>query len=285
VSLFRKFAFLLGGALLLAGCSGADLLNLAIPNDGYQVFKDIAYGPVAKQKLDIYVPEHPAAGHPVIVFYYGGAWQMGSKDTYKFVGQAFASKGYITVIADYRVFPEVYFPVFMDDVASAFVWAHANIAHYGGNTANMFVAGHSAGAYNAVLLTLDKEYLKKAKGKASWIKAAVGIAGPYDFLPLTDPKLIELFSKRKAASTQPINFVQKGEPPMLLLHGDEDQDVWTRNTFNLAAKLRQFDDPVTVHIYPDVAHIGIVLALADGFRSKAPVLEDIATFLDGQTTR
>ena len=184
--------------LVLCSCACVDLLNATIPRAGYSVVKDIAYGTDERQTLDIYLPDQPAPGRPVIVFYYGGSWQKGSKDDYLFVGQAFASKGYIAVIADYRLYPQVYFPVFMEDVAAAFVWAHEHIASYGGNAANLFVAGHSAGGYNALMLTLNRTYLKETGGRDHWIKGAIGIAGAYDFLPMTDPKIIDLFSKAAA---------------------------------------------------------------------------------------
>jgi len=277
----RNFFFLLAAALLsLCGCAQVDLLNATIPTSGYKIVKNIPYGDGERRMLDIYIPDQPAPGHPVIVFYYGGSWQMGSKDDYLFTGQAFASKGYITVIADYRLYPEIYFPDFMDDVAAAFVWTHQHIADYGGNPGNLFVAGHSAGGYNALMLTVNQHYLNAAGGDDKWIRGAIGMAGPYDFLPLTDPKLIELFSKSDAAATQPITFARPGLPPILLLTGDKDEDVLPRNSFNLAARLHSMGDDVTQITYPGLAHIGIILAVADGFRSKGPVLDDIAAFID-----
>ena len=279
-----QFLYLFFGSLVvLGGCTRVELLNATIPTSNYSVVKDIPYGEGDRQKLDVYVPYQLAPGHPVIVFYYGGSWQGGSKDDYLFVGQAFASKGYITVVADYRVYPEVYFPTFMDDVAAAFVWTHKYIATYGGNTNNLFVAGHSAGAYNAMMLTVNDRYLQARGGEEKWIKGVVGIAGPYDFLPLTDPKLIEIFSKQDLSLTQPITYVHPGLPPILLLMGDEDEDVLSHNSIHLARRLREKNDPVKLITYPGVAHIGIALALADGFRNKAPVLTDIAAFIDAQT--
>jgi len=281
---WRRWACVVfAGVLVLAGCTRVDLLNAAMPRSGYSVIKDVAYGEGERRYLDIYVPDHLAPGHPVIVFYYGGSWQEGTKNDYLFVGQAFASKGYIAVIADYRLYPDVYFPAFMNDSAAAFVWAHNHIAAYGGNPQNVFVAGHSAGGYNALMLTLNTSYMKAAGGDEQWIRGAIGIAGPYDFLPLTDPKLIDMFSKQDVTLTQPITYARSGVPPILLLAGDQDTDVLPRNTINLTKCLRTLGDPVKEIIYPGVAHIGIILALADGFRGKAPVLNDIADFIDAHT--
>lgn len=282
---WKRFSLLFGGLLSLVGCTGVDVLNLTIPRSGYTVYSDIAYGRNPRQKLDIYVPDAPAAGSPVLVFFHGGSWKFGDKDQYLFVGQAFASQGITTVIANYQFYPKIYFPVFMEDAASAFAWTHKNIANYGGNPNNLFVAGHSAGGYNAIMLTVNDRYLKDAGGNTSWIKGAIGIAGPYDFLPMTDPDVIGVFSKVDAASTQPINYVKPGLPPMLLVTGDEDEDVLPRNAINLTARLRADGDFVIQKTYPGVAHIGIVLSLARGFRSKAPTLDDSISFITTFATK
>lgn len=281
--LLKSFLVLIVGVFSLCGCAKVDLLNALVPTSGYKVVKDIVYNDGDRGKLDVYVPDHLAKGHPVMVFSYGGSWKQGSKDDYLFVGQAFASRGIIAVIADYRLYPEVSFPEFMKDTAAAFVWTHKHIREYGGNPNNLFAAGHSAGAYNAVMLTLNRDYLKVAGGRTAWIKGVIGIAGPYDFLPLTDPTLIEIFGGRDRVTTQPITYVRHHVPPMLLVTGDEDEDVLPRNTYNLAEKLTSFGNQVTVKTYSGVAHIGIALALADGFHSKAPVLEDSVKFIESLT--
>lgn len=279
MKLLKSFYLSLVILVWLGGCTQVDLLNATIPVSGYKLVQNLQYKVGSRGKLDVYVPDQLAEGHPVVVFSYGGSWKEGSKDDYVFVGQAFASQGIIVVVADYRIYPEVYFPAFMEDVAEAFVWTHQHIAEYGGNPQNLFVVGHSAGAYNAVMLTLNREFLKKAGGQEKWIKGTIGIAGPYDFLPLTDPILIDIFSKCEPPITQPITFARRHVSPTLLLTGDEDEDVLPENTYRLAKKLASLGNQVTAKTYPGVAHIGIILALADGFRSKAPVLEDSVNFI------
>jgi len=205
---------------------------------------------------------------------------MGNKEDYLFVGQAFASKGFTVVIADYRVYPEVHYPTFTEDAARALVWMHKHIKDYGGNPDNIFVAGHSAGAYIALMLVANNAYIEKAGGKANWIRGAIGLAGPYNFVPSQeDPDIREIFSTDKDKATQPITYVHKGMPPVFLATGDADETVKLHNAYDLEKKLRALDDVVEVHTYPDVAHIGLVLALADGFRDKAPLLEDAARFV------
>jgi acetyl esterase/lipase len=267
--------------LITAGC--ATLLNASIPHEGYRVVRDVAYGEHARQRMDFYIPEGLKKPAPVIIFFYGGSWQAGTKDDYRFVGQAFATKGFITAVVDYRLYPEVYFPAFVEDSAKAFIYAHTTIAKHGGDPKNMFIAGHSAGAFNALMVAANPDYLTRAGGKPSWIRGAIGIAGPYDFLPMTDPDIIAIFSKLPAQQTQPVTFVTAAMPPMFLATGTADEIVIPRNSERFAAKLATFGQKATLHRYGGLDHIDIILSLAHGFRDKSPLLEDIAAFLSKNT--
>jgi acetyl esterase/lipase len=278
--MMHKRFFLVFGLLALSACSGVDILNAIVPRDGYTVHHDIAYAPGDRQKLDIYIPDTLATGQPALVFFYGGSWQTGRKEDYLFVGQALASRGIIAVIADYQLYPPAYFPDFINDAAQAFVWTHTNIASYGGNPGLLFLGGHSAGAYNAVMLAVNDRYITGAGGKMAWIRGTIGIAGPYDFLPLVNPQLIELFRKVDSAETQPINFVHAGLAPMLLACGDKDEDVLPQNSFHMQSKLRRFSDAVELDVYPGVGHTGIILSMAQEFRDTTPLLNDISRFID-----
>ena len=265
--------------IVLAACSPLVALNLAVPRSGYRIERDLAYGSDPRQKLDIYVPDHAAANASVILFFYGGSWQDGSKSDYLAFGQAFASKGIVVAIADYRLYPQVRYPAFLDDSANALAYVHAHVAQYGGDPGRIFVAGHSAGAYNAVMLAADPEYLRKAGAEPSWIHGVIGIAGPYNFLPLQDDKLIALFGGANRAETQPINHIDGKRPPMLLAAGTDDTTVLPGNTTQLAARLKSFDSPVDVVTYPGVGHVGIILSLVPGFRWKTTLREDILRFV------
>ena len=265
--------------LALSGCSSADILNATISRDGYTLHRDVAYGENARQKLDIYVPEK-AQNAPVILFFYGGSWQMGSKDDYRFLGQALSSKGYVVAVANYRLYPEVYYPDFVKDGAIALHYIHAHIGEYGGNPQHIFLAGHSAGAYIAMMLSADDAFHKEAHSQRSWVRGTIAISGPYDFLPFTDDHIKSIFSHYPDAQTQPINHITHSIAPVFLATGEADDTVDPRNSHRVKAKLEMLQSPVEEHNYPDVGHIGIILSLAQGFRWKTTLLDDIVNFIN-----
>ena len=278
----KRLGLLALAAWIMVGCSKADILNATIPRDGYRVHRDIAYGAHARQRFDIYVPDG-AKNAPVILFFYGGSWQNGSKDDYRFLGQALTSRGFIAVVADYRLYPEVKFPAFVEDGAQAFRAVRQKIDAYGGDRRNVFIAGHSAGAYLAVMLAVDPVYLAQAGEKRQHIRGAIGLDGPYNFLPFTDKAIIDIFSTTADRDTQPIHRLRAPVPPVLLATGDDDDTVDPRNSITMAEALRKVGASVELRRYADVDHIDIVLALAEGFRHRASVLEDIDVFVTEHT--
>ncbi|MEP6830337.1 MAG: alpha/beta hydrolase [Rhizomicrobium sp.] len=271
------FAALMGA--LLAACSPVSVLNLAVSRSGYHVVRDLAYGADPRQKLDLYVPDVATAQMPVMLFFYGGSWETGSKDTYLALGQAFASKGIMVAVADYRLFPQIRYPAFLDDSADAFAYVRDHVADYGGDPHRLFLAGHSAGAYNAVMLAADKSYLQKAGADISQVCGVIGIAGPYNFLPLTDDHLITMFGGARRPETQPITYIDGKRPPMLLAAGTADTTVSPRNSSDMAQKLKSFSSPVRLVSYPGIGHIGIILSLAPGFRGRTSLRDDIIQFV------
>lgn len=268
---------------LMAACSGQFWVNTLIPRWGYQRHADIAYGDDDRQKLDVYAPDKPAAGHPVVVFFYGGSWQEGNKDGYQFVGQALASRGITAVLPDYRLWPQVKFPAFVDDGAAAMAWTRRHIGDYGGDACHLFVAGHSAGAQIAGLLATDGEYLSAVGLSIHDLNGFIGMSGPYDFLPIKDPVLKKIFApKSNWPASQPINFVNGDEPPMLLLHGGADETVLPRNTTHMAARVRNNSGKAKTKIYPGVNHVMLIAPLAAVLRFKGDELDQIAAFVKKQ---
>jgi acetyl esterase/lipase len=244
------------------------------------VAEGVAFGSNG-QRLDVWVPdEKPDVNLPVVIFWYGGGWAKGDRTSYAFAGRALARAGFIVVVPDYRKVPQIHFPAFLDDGAEAVAWVEDNIASYGGDPARLAFMGHSAGAYQAVMLALDSQRLTAAGADPANVKASVGLSGPYDFYPFDSPRSIAAFSQwPRPEETQPITFARADAPPLLLVTSDGDETVRPRNANNLGAKLLALGGPVEVKNYGPLDHEEVVMALSVPFRSKGPVLADSVAFL------
>jgi acetyl esterase/lipase len=284
-----KTIALMASALLSAlatACSGVTLYDSFAPRDAsvQKVGKDIPFGTDPRQKLDVYRPTGGAVKAPVIVFVYGGSWASGRRQDYGFVATSLAARGYVTVVPDYRLVPQVRFPAFIQDGAQAVAWVQKNAKSYGADPAQIILIGHSAGAYNIAMLGLDATYLQAAGVPMSSVKAVIGLSGPYDFYPWDTPVSVAAFGQAPdPAQTQPITFARADAPPMLLLTGDADTTVKPRNTVALAAKLQKLGGVVQTKQYPGMSHAGMVLDISKSFRHRAPVLDDIMQFIDTRT--
>lgn len=266
-------------AVVAGGCTPADVVNSLAPTDGYRLVADLPYGGAARQKLDLYIPTSAAAPKPVVVFFYGGNWDSGEKAMYHFVGAALAERGFVVVLPDYRIYPEVRYPGFLEDAAAATRWTFAQIGAYGGDPARVSLMGHSAGAYNALMLALDPEWLGPERAR---VRSVVGLAGPYDFLPLTDPILQTIFATSPDLNlTQPITYADGSAPPVLLATGRLDTIVSPGNVTRLAARLRSTGAKVTTERYALLGHLTLIGALGEPLQHVTPVLDDVTQFLAG----
>jgi len=287
---FRLLRALPVALLGLTGCSSLGVLNAVIPKDGGSTLaaSDVAYGEDARQLLDVYRPTGAEqARRDVVVFVYGGSWASGFRSDYSFAGRAFASKGFVTVIGDYRLVPDHPYPDFVQDTASIVAWAHRNAERFGGDPDRIFLVGHSAGAYNAVMAALAPDFLQAAGISPQVVKGVAGLSGPYDFVPLDASSSIAAFGHLSPAElrrSQPVNRVTRDiyAPPAFLATGDEDTTVRPRNTRRLAEVLRENGHQVETKFYPDLGHAGVVLALSRPLRGRAPVLDDVVDFLRRQ---
>lgn len=256
------------------------LFNRLVPKDAgsERIAQDIAFGDAYRQRLDIYAPTglDADAALPVIVFIHGGGWRAGDKAGYEFAGRAFSARGFVTVVPNYRLSPAARFPAFVEDGADALRWVRANIAARGGDPERIILVGHSAGAHIAALLAMDEHWLGTDRAAiAGW----VGMAGPYDFLPFDTPSTIGAFGDAPdPAATQPINFVDEGDPPALLLHGSLDDTVKPRQSERLEARLNAAGVRVRHIVYEGIGHIRIMTALSRWTRSSAASLDDIEEF-------
>jgi acetyl esterase/lipase len=264
-------------ALALARCAPVDALNALTPTGGITVTKNIAYGSAGRETLDVYRPAGTGL-HPVVMFIYGGAWNSGSKAMYPFVAATLARQGNVVVVPDYRLYPEVTYPLFLQDCARAFAWTLNHGADLQGD-GRFFLMGHSAGAYNAAMLALDAGLLQAAGASRDRITGFIGLAGPYDFLPIVDPAVIAVFGSRDNPATQPVNYVDAHAPPMFLAAGADDTTVRPRNTISLAEHVSKAGGHATAKIYPGIGHVGLILAIAPAFQWTAPVLADVQGFI------
>lgn len=240
----------------------------------------ISYGSAPAQRLDVIVPDAPGP-HPVIVFFHGGGWNSGNPQDYRFIGRTFARAGYVVVLPGYRLVPEGIYPRMLEDGAAALAWTAAEVARFGGDPAQVFLMGHSAGAHTAVMLGLERQWLGRQGLPDGFVKGVIGLSGPYDFHPFTTDAARNAFGHvADPAVTQPIHFVRGDAPPMLLLTGDADTTVKPRNSRVLAKALREAGARADLVVLPGIDHAGPVLKLAQPFAGDARVRDAVLGFLD-----
>ncbi|CAN5159065.1 alpha/beta hydrolase [soil metagenome] len=266
----------------LSGCSAVGVLNALEPKGGTTITHDVAFTSGDRGKLDVYRPAGAAGAATLVVFIYGGGWDTGAKADYGFVGNALASRGYVTVIPDYRIYPQVRWPAFLEDNAKAVAWAKAHAAEFGADPNKLFLAGHSAGAYDAMMLSLDKRWLAAVGIDPDRdVKGVVGLAGPYDFLPLKSDELKTIFGPPEGRpATQPIAYATASAPPIYIATDLGDKVVDPGNTTRLANKVRNVGGRVEERYYTRLNHALMVGVIAAPLRFLAPVLRDLSAFID-----
>ncbi|PKM05527.1 MAG: esterase [Gammaproteobacteria bacterium HGW-Gammaproteobacteria-6] len=267
--------------LLLQACSPLAPLNLIIPDSSYRVLNDQAYGDQPRQKLDVYFPRQGLQEAPVVVFYYGGSWRGGKRENYVFVAEALARRGIITVVADYRVYPEVRYPDFLIDSAAALAWVEEARQSWQQTPQPLFVMGHSAGAYNAAMLALDQRWLQQQGLEPEVLAGWIGLAGPYDFIPIINPRVKPIFHHPDTpADSQPLFHAGSHSPPALLLAASPDRLVDPqRNTGQMVEALREAGVRVETQVFPSLNHFSIMLAMAKPFEDWEPIADQIAEFV------
>jgi len=261
-----------------------DMVNNAFPGDGDArlLLPDQEFDDQHRLALDIWAPTNISIEPlPVIVFIYGGGWRDGAKEHYAFAGRALANRGYMVVLPDYRLFPDTRFPGFLEDSAKALAWVHDNIGTFGGDPERIFLSGQSAGAYNAMMLALDRQWLGREGKSPNLIRGVAALAGPYDFYPFDSESTKQSFGDYHTPEmTQPINFVRSDAPPLWLSSGANDRQVRPRNSKALRDKILEAGGDAEYVEYPEVDHLEIMMALAKPFRNKAPVLDDMVAFFE-----
>jgi acetyl esterase/lipase len=256
-----------------------ELLNVWEPTGAWEEYRGLAYGEGPRQKVDVYRPRH-AAKAPVLVFFYGGSWQRGSRDLYRFVGASLAAQGIVTVVPDYSIFPPARFPIFVEDAARAVCLARDEAAQWGGDPARLVLMGHSAGAYIAAMLSFDPQWLRQVGlNSQTDLAGFIGLAGPYDFLPIKSRTLRTIFGGANRAETQPISFVTGKEAPALLITAQRDPLVSPGNSRRMAAQIHAHGGVAEERTYRGVGHLTLIGAFAPALRVLAPMLREVTQFV------
>ncbi len=274
--------FVLAG---LTACAPLRALNLlASHGSGHALTAGVAYGTLPRQRLDIYAPTQPAppGGWPSVVFFYGGSWNSGERADYAFVGSALAARGVLALVPDYRLYPEVRYPEFLNDSARALAWGLSHSAALGGDPKRVFAMGHSAGAYNAAMLALDPRWLAATGHVPAELAGWIGLAGPYDFFPTDNVDAQPVFFHPDyPPRAQPIEFPSASAPRSFLGAPVHDTLVSpTRSTRSLAVALEAAGAPVTLRMYERASHVTLIGAFAWPLRPIAPVLDDVIGFIE-----
>jgi acetyl esterase/lipase len=276
-----RLLFVTLGTLLLSGCQSVlfGAINARQSSTGVVAHHDIVYDPAEGLALDVYGPVQ-AKDAPVVVFFYGGSWKSGKRQWYRWVGEALAARGIVTVVPDYRLWPRARLDGFVGDAARSVRWTRDRVGEYGGDPSRIVVMGHSAGGHIAAMLATDEHRLTEVGMRPRDLAGFIGLAGPYDFLPLKQDDFIDMFGHTAAeqARSQPVNFVDGDEPPALLLQGQDDSTVRPSNALSLQRRYQAHGEPVDVKLYPDMGHMGILFALRGG-KDAAPVLDDVVRFV------
>ena len=245
---------------------------------------NLTYGDHHRQKLDLYLPSETSAQHGVVVYFYGGTWSKGDRRIYRFLATLLNARGYAVVIPDYRIYPEVRYPYFMEDAALVLHWLEKRARRYNLDMSSLFIMGHSAGAHMGALLLTNRRFLDEQDFAIDKVSGFIGLAGPYSFNPLEYDSTQDIFrTALPVEDAQPIKHVHGQEPPMLLLHGHRDSTVYPRNTREFANAVNAAGGTARHKIYPGVGHVGILTAILPPLRWRAPVLKDMIRFLDSHS--
>ncbi len=284
---YRLPPAIFSAALILAcvsGCTSLTFFAANAPTAFSHVDRqaNFAYGADPRQKLDVYLPGH-AVNQPVVIFWYGGSWQEGSKSNYRFVGAALAKLGFVAVVPDYRLYPQVAFPLFDEDGARAVAWVEQHIQEFGGDPKRIVLMGHSAGGHTAAFLAFNHAFMEGFGAQSADIVGLVGLSGPYALVPDSDALRAAFAAPFTDKDWQPIRFVDSHAPPTLLLHGLADREVLPRESIELRDALLRAHVRVEMHLFPHRGHDDTIAPFALLARWRTPVVKEVAEFVRSVT--
>ena len=251
------------------------ILNNITPSSGFDLQKSTSFGDNPRFELDIYNPKTPRPNTPVLIFVHGGSWTDGSKDIYKFIGEAFTTEGYTAIIPNYRLYPGIAYPDPVTDTAKSIAWAAKQYPDR-----PLVILGHSAGGYNVLMAGLDPQFLQ-AEGvdTCRHIAGIVSLAGPTGIVPLKEEPYITIFPDRFTTTDAPLHLALKPSPPVLFLHGGKDDTVYPQSSERLAEKIIARGGQADVKIYPELGHTEVVKVLSRYFDDEASLKSDLFDFV------
>jgi len=276
-----------------AQLAGLQIINALARSGGYRVRRGIKYGPHARNRLDYYVRDRVRENvqgysedertklRPLVLFIYGGNWQSGNRQDYRFVADTLCGMGCDVVLPDYRLYPEVRFSSMLDDVRLAATWLLQNEEIEAERP--IFIMGHSAGAQLGSLLCLNKELLSHIDEVENRITAFIGLSGPYDFYPYTEESHWDLFApEHEYPNSQAVNFVRPGAPPLYLLHGRDDNRVRRGHSKSLMEKQIAVGGRASREVYAGIGHADLVVSFSVFHRRRSKAVKDIRHFIESQ---
>jgi acetyl esterase/lipase len=275
-----RFALVFTAVFGLSGCSSLDMVNAFTPSpNGLPV--TLSYGSSERQRVDVY---QAGRRKPLVIFFYGGSWNSGSRTDYRFVARAFNDLGYSVAIPDYRLTPEALYPDFLKDSAQAISLMINRAEEFGADPQRVILVGHSAGAYNAMMVALDQRWLSPEDRQR--IRGVIGLASPVNFLPIQLPAARLAFHwPNTPRDSQPIEHVSSSSPPILFINANNDPLVDPRiNSIAMAEKLRaanvyveveNFDGPLGM-----INHARLVATLSPTFQFLSPTLDKSRVFIE-----
>jgi acetyl esterase/lipase len=280
--LLTKAAAGVGAFLTLIGCTPLGFVNGVVSQSDLTIRRNLAYGALERQKLDIYTPKNGSEAKPVVLFVHGGYWRGGNKDDYPFLAESLVNAGYVVVTTNYRLAPSTVFPGFVEDVALATLWLKQNIGQYGGDNRKVFLMGHSAGAHIAALLLFDPSYLQNVGVGNDFFKGALLLSGPYKLTPATDELTKQAMGPEANWNrASPADLVTQINTPVLLQHGLNDELVAVAQSKLLLDRIQAQNGRAELRLY-DLDHPGMVGAYSKVVASISPrPLADAVAFMKG----
>jgi len=270
---FRIVAALVGLALLAAsGCSGTAKQEPEPVEYQIKSTYDVEYGRVGDRPLLLHIVEPdptPKKPMPALVYLHGGGW-MAERSKYS-PNQQLAKYGYFTVTVDYRLTDEAIFPAQIQDAKAAVRWLRANAKQYHIDPNRIGAWGHSSGGHLAALLGTsgDVEDLEGdggSKGNSSRVQAVVNLAGVIDLLKQPWPqdradtaagRLVGGPVKDRldvVKRTNPITYITRDDPPVLTIHGAEDEAVPLAQSEGLHEALQKAGVSSELVVLPGFGH-------------------------------